>query len=94
MRGGAQTVNQGLQIRRIARLQNVSFEALYGEYITKLTRQIAVLRLRQLIVSTMAEASSSGVALGIFPSPEFVSGKIDRTSKVQPGQCAPVTALT
>src|ERR1700751_422562 len=40
------------------------------------------------IVSTIAEANSCGVALGISPLPEVVSGKIDRTNKLQPGQIA------
>src|SRR6266542_6618841 len=38
--------------------------------------------------STIAPASSSGVALGICPFPEVVSEKMGRTSKVQLGQMA------
>ena len=41
-----------------------------------------------LTQSTIASASSSVVAMGMFPLPELSSEKIGRTSKVQSGQIA------
>ena len=45
------------------------------------------------MLSKMAAASFSGVALGSTSSAEVLSEKIGRTSKVQPGQIAGATEL-